>query len=159
MANEVRGAQLEIVFLAGGDAPQAPHCLNDFALRGFDVYGLRHRERHNQLFGFRVLLLEAAQGNDGEDIHARSDKQTLVMLEYADDFIDAAIDPHRFAEGITGGEKRFAEGRSKDDDWARVFLVEGADEAPALDAKQRDGVNVLRLGATHDDFLDAIVPA
>jgi len=39
-----------------------------------------------------------------------------------------------------------------------VLLVEGADEAPTFDTEQGDGVDVLRLGAAHDDLLDAIVP-
>src|SRR6266446_912909 len=159
MADEVRGAQLEIVFLAGRNTPQAPHRLNDFTLRRFHVYVLRNRERHNQFFRLRVLLLEAAQGNYGEDIHAGSDKQALVVLEHADHFVNAAVDTHSLAEGVSVGEERFADGRSKDDYWARMLLVEDADEASTLDAEKGDGVDVLWLGATHDDLLDAIVPA
>src|SRR6266403_1061056 len=159
MADEVRGAQLEIVFLAGRNTPQAPHRLNDFTLRRFHVYVLRNRERHNQFFRLRVLLLEAAQGNYGEDIHAGSDKQALVVLEHADHFVNAAVDTHSLAEGVSVGEERFADGRSKDDYWARMLLVEGADEASTLDAEKGDGVDVLWLGAAHDDLLDAIVPA
>jgi hypothetical protein len=40
-----------------------------------------------------------------------------------------------------------------------VFLVEGADEAALPDGKQRNGLGVLGLGAAHDNFLDATVPA
>src|SRR6266478_2914347 len=144
MADEIRRAQLEIVLLAGGNAPQAPHRLNDLALRRLDVYILRDGERHNQFFRLRILLFEAAQRNDPEDIHSRSDKQALVVLEHADHFVDAAVDAHSFA---------------KDDDRTGMLLIEGADEAAALDAEQGDGVDVLRLGAAHDDLLDAIVPA
>src|SRR4029077_14675137 len=159
MADEVGRAQLEIVFLAGRNTEQAPHRLNDFTLRRFDVYVLRDSKRHNQFLGFRVLLLETTQRNDGEDIHARSYKQALVVLEHADHFVNAAVDTHSLAEGVSVGEERFADGRSKDDYWARMLLVEGADEAPTLDAEKGDGVDVLRLGAAHDDLLDAIVPA
>src|SRR5260370_14445199 len=40
-----------------------------------------------------------------------------------------------------------------------MLLVEGADEAAALDAEQGNGVDVLRLRAAHDDLLDTIVAA
>src|SRR5216684_8100332 len=100
MADEVRRAQLEIVFFARRDSPQAPHRLNNLPLRRFDVYVLRDCERHNQFLGLRVLLLEGAQRNDGEDIYARSYKQALVMLKYADHFVDATVDAHRLAEGV-----------------------------------------------------------
>src|SRR5260370_23935886 len=159
MADEVRRAQLEIVFFAGRDAPQAPHRLNDFALRRFHVYVLRDRKRHDQLFRLRILLLEAAQRNDGEDVHAGSHKQALVVLEHSDYFVNAAVDAHVLAKGVGVGEERFADSRSKDDDRTRVLLIEGADEAPTLDAEQGNGVDVLRLGAAHDDLLHAIVPA
>src|SRR5260370_33400660 len=159
MADEIRRAQLEIVLLAGGNAPQAPHRLNDLALRRLDVYILRDGERHNQFFRLRILLFEAAQRNDPEDIHSRSDKQALVVLEHADHFVDAAVDAHSFAKGVGVGEKRFADGRSKDDDRTGRLLIEGADEAAALDAEPWEGVDVPRLGGAHDDLLDSIVPA
>src|SRR4029077_11956114 len=105
MADEVGRAQLEIVFLAGRNTAQAPHRLNDFTLRRFDVYVLRDSKRHNQFLGFRVLLLETTQRNDGEDIHARSYKQALVVLKYADHFVDAAVDAYRLAKGIGVGKE------------------------------------------------------
>src|SRR5260370_15758365 len=159
MADEIRRAHAEIVLLAGGNAPEAPHRLNDLALRRLDVYILRDGERHNQFFRLRILLFEAAQRNDPVDIRSRSDKQALVVLEHADHFVDDAVDAPSFAKGVVVGEKRFADGRSKDDDRTGMLLIEGADETAALDAEQGDGVDVLRLGAAHDDLLDAIVPA
>src|SRR5258707_818440 len=39
---------------------------------------------------------------------------------------------------------------------ARVLLVEGADEAAALDAEQRNCLNVLRLSAAHNCILHAV---
>src|SRR6266404_3783185 len=159
IADEVRRGQLKIVLDAGGNAAEAPHRLNDFTLRFVEVYVFRDGERHDQLFCLRVLFLESAERNDGENIHTGTDEQTLIVREHADDFVRTAIDAHGFAEGIRVGKKGFANGRAKDDHGAGVLLVEGADEAAALDAEERYGVDVFRLGAAHDDAFDAEMPA
>src|SRR6266404_593691 len=159
IADEVRRGQLKIVLDTGGDAAEAPHRLNDFALRFVEIHVFRNGERHDQLFGLRVLFLESAERNDGKNIHAGTDKQTLIVREDADDFVRAAIDAHGFAEGVRVGEKGFAYGRAQDDHGAGVLLVKGADEAAALDAEERYGIDVLRLGAAHDDAFNAKVPA
>src|SRR5438309_161599 len=128
-------------------------------MRGFYVYVFRHGECHDQLFRFWILLLEATQRDDGEDIYARSHKQALVVFEHTDNFVDAAVDAHRLAKSVSVGEERFADGRAEHDYWPRVLLVERADEASTLDAEQRNRVRVHGLSAAQNNFLHAAVAA
>src|SRR2546429_9342517 len=111
---------------------------DNFAVRGFDIDVLRNGECHEQFLGFRVLLLEVAERDDYKDVHARAEEQSLVVLKYADNFVNGTIDAHGFAEGVRVGEKRFADGRAQHDDRPRMLLIERADEAAALDVKQRN---------------------
>src|SRR6266481_4346668 len=113
IAEEVRRAQLEIIFLPSRDAAEAAQRLDNFAVRGFDVDVLRNGERHKQLFGFRVLLLEVAERDDYKDVHAWAEEQSLVVLKYPDDFVNGAIDAHGFPKGVRAGENRFADGRGQ----------------------------------------------
>src|SRR5258708_26162824 len=43
----------------------------NFAVRGFDVDVFRNGECHDQLLGFRVALLEAAERDDRKDVQDR----------------------------------------------------------------------------------------
>ena len=135
IADEIRRAHLEIIFRSSGDTAHATHRLNDLVLRFFDFDVLRHGEGHDQFFGFRVALLEVAERDDGEYVYAWADEQTLVMLKDADNFVEPAIDAHRFADGIRVGKERFANGRAQNHDGTRVLLIERADEAAALDGE------------------------
>ena len=133
--------------------------MNDLALGRFDVYVFRNRKRHNQLFRFGVLLLETAQRDHGKNIHARTNKQPLVVFENSDNLIDASINTNGFPQRVSVRKQGLADRRAKDNDWPRVLLIEGADEAAARDAEERYRVNVLRFSSAHDDLFHAVVPA
>jgi len=75
------------------------------------------------------------------------DRRTdLIVREHADDFVRTAMMRYGFAEGIRVGKKRFANGRARGR--PRGWRAPGRpDEAAALDAEERYGVDVFRLGA------------
>src|SRR5262249_11343492 len=83
----------------------------------------------------------------------------LVMGEDADDFIDGAVDADVLAESVAIGEKRFSDGGTEYNDGAGVLLVEGTDEAAAIDVEQRECSGVFRVGAADDYFFDGLVAA
>src|SRR5262249_45380550 len=110
VAEKVRRAELKIVFLAGWNLAQAAHSLNHLVLRLLYADALGNGEGQDQLFRLRISFLEIAQWRDGEHIHAWPHEQPLVVLKDTDDFIDASVNAHLFADGIGIWEKRLADG-------------------------------------------------
>ena len=159
IAQEVRRVQFEIIFCTRGDAAQPAHRLNDFTLGRFDVGVLRNRKRHEQLLGFRILLFEIAERDDHEDIHAGAEEQSLVVLENADDLVDAPVDAHGFPHRVRVREKRFADCCAQHHHRTRVLFVKRADEAAALDGEQRNCLRILRLSPADHNFFDAAISA
>ncbi len=100
LAKKIRRAYLEVILFARGNTPQPSHGLNHFTLRGLHVHVFRHREQHDQFLRLWVLLLEAAQRHDRENVYARAQEQALIMLENPDDFVHRAVYPHRLANRI-----------------------------------------------------------
>src|SRR6202521_2221916 len=137
--------------------PQAAHGLNDLVLRSLEAHVLRDGEGHDQLLGLGILLLEVAEWDDGECIHAGADEQAWVVLKDADDLVQVAVEPYRLAGGVGAREKRFIDGGAQHHHRPRVFLIEGADKAATPHREQWNRVGILRLRPAHDDLLDAAV--
>ena len=109
IAQKVRGTQLKIIFLARRDAPQPPQGLDHFPLGRLHVHVFGNGKNQEQFLGLGVFLVEFAQRDDGENIHARAKKQALIVLERSDDFIRAAVEAHGLAERVFVGKKRLAD--------------------------------------------------
>jgi len=110
-------------------------------------------------FASGYCFLKLLSGDDGKNIHAGAEEESLIVGKDADDFVNRAVEAHGLAERVAVGEQGLGNGGAKHDHGARVFLVKSANEAPLFDVEKRKRRSVFGFGAAHDDLFDGMVTA
>ena len=93
----------------------------------------------------------------GELIHAEAAEQAGILLENADDFVQAAVEADHLADGVDVRKQGVGDGLANDDHVARVLQIELGDEAALGHRKERHGVGILRFDSAHDHALDVLI--